>query len=712
MHFVGMLAYNIGIPIGYDIATTLVSIIPAVFASYIVVSSKTLSQTTLFLRSALMGIGIGSMHYVGMSAMRMNAIMAYDMPLFLLSVIVAILLSYVALYASDKQRKSKSKQHLIGIFIASTVMGLAISSMHYIGMSSMLVFEGPSMHGIYDAASSNELINVILLVLLASSVFLLLLLEVRARLLLTSRLAAVLSSVQEGFINFDSNGTVTFANSSAARLFSLQKKEMVNRDIQQLLVSDHTNSNAVLSNVSKLLDGELSVSEKLYGVKSDKSQFPVLCTFTLLSQSKNDFVCTLKDLTDLNRQEVFTQTVFDNLPLSIVVKRATDLTFSHVNQAAERTLGMNKLALIGISDFELFTEQEAARITASDTQVIESGVPALIEEEPVTIEGETRYITTRKVPIFEHPQSDKVSFLLWLSEDVTELRTAREELVKINQRMSMAADAAQLGFWEWNTKTNALIWDDWMHRIYDVPKNPEPTDYSVWASSVHADDYQNVLKELQQAVDSGSKFHTQFRVNLSNGETRYIKADGKIVGHRMFGVNMDVTDRVVAEKEAERLSRTDALTGLANRVALDEFSDKEIARSQRSGTSIYCIYIDLDKFKPINDRYGHKTGDDVLIEIAKRLKSTVREIDCVARIGGDEFIVMLTEITGAIDVTHMFSRINFELSAPINLGSLKVEVGASIGTSVYPKDGKDLDSLLVVADAKMYENKVTNHSSR
>ena len=144
----------------------------------------------------------------------------------------------------------------------------------------------------------------------------------------------------------------------------------------------------------------------------------------------------------------------------------------------------------------------------------------------------------------------------------------------------------------------------------------------------------------------------------------------------MFGINMDITARVIAEKEAERLSLTDSLTGLANRSALLQYLEREIPRNARQNTRLFCVYIDLDKFKPINDTYGHKAGDEVLIAIAKRLSDTVRQSDCAARIGGDEFVVMLTDIDNDNDAAHLSSRLQFEIISPIYTSAGQLTVGA------------------------------------
>jgi diguanylate cyclase (GGDEF)-like protein len=173
----------------------------------------------------------------------------------------------------------------------------------------------------------------------------------------------------------------------------------------------------------------------------------------------------------------------------------------------------------------------------------------------------------------------------------------------------------------------------------------------------------------------------------------------------MIGVNFDITKRVMAEKKIRQLAQTDHLTGLANRSALERFIKQEFARVERTGSKVGCLYFDLDKFKPINDTYGHAVGDKVLIEVAKRLQDTARKTDCAARIGGDEFVVIVTDIENQVQINRALSRLICAIKAPIKseYGDLLVE--ASVGFALYPDDAQSFDELLSMADKRMYDQK-------
>ena len=172
-----------------------------------------------------------------------------------------------------------------------------------------------------------------------------------------------------------------------------------------------------------------------------------------------------------------------------------------------------------------------------------------------------------------------------------------------------------------------------------------------------------------------------------------------------IGIFSDITSRKLSEEELQRRAHHDPLTGLNNRLSLNERLDQNLARARRNKYKLALLYIDLDKFKPINDAYSHQAGDVVLSEIANRLQSEVREMDTVARIGGDEFVVILAEIDTADHAGMVAEKIHKRLLEPIEYQGNKLQVGASIGISVFPDDAVDGRELMAKADAAMYHSK-------
>jgi len=154
----------------------------------------------------------------------------------------------------------------------------------------------------------------------------------------------------------------------------------------------------------------------------------------------------------------------------------------------------------------------------------------------------------------------------------------------------------------------------------------------------------------------------------------------------------------------------DALTNLPNRVLLDERLIQAMRRSERSGKPFAVMFVDLDRFKPVNDTYGHEVGDQLLKAVSERMQACVRGEDTVARSGGDEFIVVMAELARGLDAGIVGEKILKELARPFEVGSHQLDIGASIGISVYPDDARDVKTLVLHADAAMYHAKHAGRS--
>ncbi|MBE0613980.1 MAG: diguanylate cyclase [Burkholderiales bacterium] len=200
---------------------------------------------------------------------------------------------------------------------------------------------------------------------------------------------------------------------------------------------------------------------------------------------------------------------------------------------------------------------------------------------------------------------------------------------------------------------------------------------------------------------------------LANGETRHIEVtllpqfgdQGRFMG--CFAVTTDVTEHKLAEERIQRVAHHDSLTNLPNRLLFNDRLNQAVRLAKRDSRQFALLFLDLDKFKPVNDTLGHGAGDALLQALAARIRHQVRESDTVARIGGDEFTVILPEIARREEAEIVAIKIIAALGVPFELGAERtsVEIGASIGIAVYPADGDDADALVKAADAAMYEAK-------
>jgi diguanylate cyclase (GGDEF)-like protein/PAS domain S-box-containing protein len=172
-----------------------------------------------------------------------------------------------------------------------------------------------------------------------------------------------------------------------------------------------------------------------------------------------------------------------------------------------------------------------------------------------------------------------------------------------------------------------------------------------------------------------------------------------------IGVFSDITQMRAEQETVAHHAQHDFLTNLPNRMLFRDRFNQQLARSRRNKRKFAVLYIDLDRFKQVNDTLGHQVGDQLLIAVATRLKSQVREIDTVSRLGGDEFAILVSEVMSHNDVTNLAEKILVALSLPYIIEGHTINSSGSLGIAVYPDDGADMDAILSKADASMYKVK-------
>ena len=223
---------------------------------------------------------------------------------------------------------------------------------------------------------------------------------------------------------------------------------------------------------------------------------------------------------------------------------------------------------------------------------------------------------------------------------------------------------------------------------------------------VHTDDLAFTLQQAREVMAGKLQRHFRNRYMHKNGHSLDIQWSAHWSPE--YGVRIalgqEVTDLRRAERELEHLASHDLLTGLPNRLRLQQAIESTLINAEQSGSEFSLLYLDLDGFKLVNDDGGHETGDQVLREVAMRLKQGVRHGDLVARVGGDEFVVLLPGCpTDAADKVSKLLRAR--LRSAYAVGAETLHLDASIGIACFPQDGRDQDTLLAHADRAMYEVK-------
>ena len=288
-----------------------------------------------------------------------------------------------------------------------------------------------------------------------------------------------------------------------------------------------------------------------------------------------------------------------------------------------------------------------------------------------------------------------------------------DALHKSRETLRLATEIGDIGLWDYYPGSGELRWSETNRRLFGVPPE-QPLTLPFFMDLIHPADRGQfdiaTRHALKQSEDG--RFDVEFRAfRQSDGALRWYRGKGKVILaangglERILGTNMDVTDAKLAEQRVREASQHDPLTGLPNRALLLEYCSRLLAIARRTGSSGALLFIDLDRFKPINDMHGHDVGDQVLKQVANRLLESTRKEDVAGRFGGDEFVVAIPH-TGdthgpATAARHIIERI----SAPYYVGDLVLRLSASIGISMFPRDGTDIDTLVKCADIAMYAAK-------
>jgi diguanylate cyclase (GGDEF)-like protein/PAS domain S-box-containing protein len=308
-------------------------------------------------------------------------------------------------------------------------------------------------------------------------------------------------------------------------------------------------------------------------------------------------------------------------------------------------------------------------------------------------------------------------YLVVIMEDITRRREIEQKLVDAQVRLQMTVEIARLGFWERDVATNETYFSpEWKEQIGYADREL-PNTLQEWSSRLHPDDRVRVEQAMQAFINKPEdELQFEYRFRHRDGSYRWFLSraialqDPPGNSRKIIGMRLDITERKDAEQSIRQAGQHDALTGLPNRMLLFEYADHMLAAAHRSGTRVAILFIDLDRFKEINDTYGHEAGDAVLREVAQRLSASIRKGDIAGRLGGDEFLVILGQVTDEFRTASVAEDMLVRLNKPHRIGKLELAITPSIGIAIFPADGDNTETLVRHADHAMYAAKERGRS--
>lgn len=408
--------------------------------------------------------------------------------------------------------------------------------------------------------------------------------------------------------------------------------------------------------------------------------------------------------TQQHREEV--TDLYDQAPCGYYSLDASG-RFIKINATALAWMGCSAeeaLGLLGPRDF--FTPEGVAEFDAHFESFLASGQIGPLEFDLVC-KGDT----IRRVSVSATALRDAQGRFVRsrsVMYDVTELSQAKAQLRALNRQQEAMLNSELVGIAR--VKDRHAVWSNGtLERIFGY----HPGELSGHVTrQLYLDDgsYEALGKAAYPVLEDGGTYRTQLQMRRKDGLPIWIDLSGVLVTpetRESMWLMLDITAMKEQHAEVERVAFHDALTGLPNRLLLADRLGQAVPMATRRGSLMAVCFIDLNGFKAVNDRLGHEAGDQMLQVVAERLRTVIRDNDTAARLGGDEFVLLLTDLQSRDECAEILERVSHAVREPVDVGiNGTASVSASIGVAYAPDDGLDGESLLRLADKKMYAAKL------
>jgi diguanylate cyclase (GGDEF)-like protein/PAS domain S-box-containing protein len=385
--------------------------------------------------------------------------------------------------------------------------------------------------------------------------------------------------------------------------------------------------------------------------------------------------------------------------------------FLAVNEAFVAAAGVSESDLVGKTDFDFWPHDAAKRFQRHDLEVMQSGLRKIIEEPRVRFEVERVWIETIKSPIYDHRK--QIVGTTGITRNITRRKRALEALAESEAKYRELVQNARSIILRFDTSGTVTFFNEYAQSFFGYTEE-EILGRNLLDAIIPVRDSAgtDLSKMVNGLVTNPDLYPSNENENLCRDGTRVwiswtnrglYDQEGRLT--EILSVGNDITRLKKAEDKLRELATTDSLTGLFNRRSFFESGKIEVERSGRYASPLSLMMLDLDHFKEVNDTYGHETGDQVLQMLADVMRNTLRQVDIIGRIGGEEFAVLLPGTTRAearISAERLRARVE---ESGLEKGQQAVKFTVSIGLAEASKECRDLPSLLKRADEALYAAK-------
>lgn len=287
-----------------------------------------------------------------------------------------------------------------------------------------------------------------------------------------------------------------------------------------------------------------------------------------------------------------------------------------------------------------------------------------------------------------------------------------DSLNQDRRRYQMAVRAGGVGVWDLDLTSEEMYIDPHLKALLGYTDNEIANRLASWGQLIHPPDRELVNRELEMHLSGESQeFEVEHRMLHKDGSLRWFLAKGNLVcdqngeAVRLVGTDTDITTRKELEFQLRFMATHDALTGLANRTLFFDRMEHALAHASRYYHPLYVLVMDLDGFKQVNDVFGHPAGDEALRELGRRIASSLRNSDTVARVGGDEFALLLEDLKSTEQCSVVAEKVLASIQQPLQVEGQEIHLNASIGIACFPTDGQESRALLKAGDEALYQAK-------
>ena len=356
---------------------------------------------------------------------------------------------------------------------------------------------------------------------------------------------------------------------------------------------------------------------------------------------------------------------------------------------------------------QFFTPAARALIKASYSGGTDQPQLHDLELEMITAKGRHIWVHSMGTTTWKQGRAVKRTAVL---QDITDRKQGEAAMRENEARWKLALESTGDGVWDWHIPSGENFFSKRLKEMYGFGEAELSNPTDELDSRIHPEDRALMHRDRQAHFDGLTPtYSNERRIRCKDGSWKWVLARGMVISRdaegkplRMTGTHTDITNRKQSEALIWQQAHFDALTGLPNRSMLRDRLEQEIKKSKRDGQQLALLFIDLDHFKEVNDTLGHDSGDLLLIEAARRIRDAVRASDTVARMGGDEFTVILSDLTEASSLERILQKLLQALESVFQLGDEQVFVSASIGITMYPLDATEIEDLFKHADQALY----------